>query len=293
MDLNESSEITERKQEVAGLFSRAAPIYDHIGPRFFPHFGRHLVELAQIPSGARVLDIATGRGAVLFPAAEAVGSQGHVIGIDLSKEMVVRSREEIKRLNLQNVEVCEMDAEYLEFPDEAFDCVLCSFAIFFFPQLDRALAEMYRVLKPKGRIAVTTWGPKDEQWKWYGNLIDAYLPPDEPETEQTPDPQPEAKYVFNTSEGLEAILASAGFVDIKILFESEVFTYAGEEEWWSTLWSHGLRAELEMIEDQMGEDGLQRFQADAFKNIRAIKQADGIPQSFSVLFGLASRPQGD
>jgi len=285
MGNNRSSELVEQKQKVAGVFSRAAPTYDHIGPRYFSHFGRRLVELAQIPNGARVLDIATGRGAVLFPAAEAVGAQGHVIGIDLSSEMVDRSREEVKRLNLQNVEVKQMDAEQLEFPDESFDGVLCSFAIFFFPRLDRALAEMHRVLKPKGRIAVTTWGPKDEHWRWFGELIDAYLPPDEPAAQPS-----KPKYVFNTSEGLDAILTSGGFENIKILFESEVFTYGSEEEWWSTLWSHGLREDLEMIENKMGKDGLQRFQANAFKNIRATQQADGIPQSFSVLFGLAAKP---
>ncbi len=78
MEDPEDPEITEQKRETAGVFSRGAATYDRVGPAFFSHFGRRLVELAQIPSGARVLDIATGRGAVLFPAAEAVGPQGQV-----------------------------------------------------------------------------------------------------------------------------------------------------------------------------------------------------------------------
>ncbi|MGE5462125.1 MAG: class I SAM-dependent methyltransferase [Syntrophothermus sp.] len=116
------------------------------------------MELAQISNGARILDIATGRGAVLFPAAEAVGEQGHVTGIDLSKEMVEETRREIQGRNLKNVDLKIMDSEHLEFPDGSFDLVFCSFAIFFFPQLERALSEMMRVLKPGGRIAVSTWG---------------------------------------------------------------------------------------------------------------------------------------
>ena len=164
MNDQDRHDIQERKQGVAGVFGRAAFTYDRLGPRFFSHFGHRLVELAQISSGAKVLDIATGRGAVLFSAAEVVGAQGHVIGIDLSKEMVQENRDEIKRLNVQSVEVREMDAEYLEFPDASFDCVLCSFALHFFPQPDRALSEMYRVLKTDGRIAVTTWGQRDETW---------------------------------------------------------------------------------------------------------------------------------
>jgi ubiquinone/menaquinone biosynthesis C-methylase UbiE len=50
------------KENVAGLFDRVASTYDRVRPRFFSHFGRRLVELAQIPSGADVLDVAAGRG---------------------------------------------------------------------------------------------------------------------------------------------------------------------------------------------------------------------------------------
>jgi ubiquinone/menaquinone biosynthesis C-methylase UbiE len=289
MDNNESSDVTERKHGVAGIFGRAASTYDQVGPRFFSHFGRRLVTLAQIPSGAKVLDVATGRGAVLFSAAEVVGPQGHVTGIDLSEMMIQENREAIKRLGLQNVEAREMDAEYLEFPDESFDCVLCSFAIFFFPQLDRALSEMRRVLKPNGRIAVTTWGTRDEQWKWFKELIETYLP-SESEPEQICDPQSTSKPIFNTPEGLEAILASAGFVNIRVVSESTEFIYADEEQWWSTLWSHGMRADLEAIQEKTGQDGLKRFQKDAFEGIRIIKKTDGIHQLFSVLFGLAFKP---
>lgn len=288
MNDQDSPDIREKKQSVAGVFGRAASTYDRLGPRFFSHFGHRLVELAQIPGGAKVLDIATGRGAVLFSAAEVVGPQGHVIGIDLSKEMVQENRGEIKRLNVQNADVREMDAEYLEFPDASFDCVLCSFALFFFPQLDRALSEMYRVLKPDGRIAITTWGQRDETWQWFRDLIESYLP-SEPEAGQPTAPQP----VFNTQEGLDAILASAGFADIKIVSESETFTYGDEAEWWSTLWSHGFREVLEEIEKKMGADGLMRFKSDTFEILKGIKQTEDIHQLYSVLFGLALKPGSD
>ena len=293
MDNKESSDVTEGKHEVAGIFGRAAPTYDRVGPRFFSHFGRRLVTLAQIPGGAKVLDVATGRGAVLFSAADVVGPQGFVVGIDLSEMMIQENWEEIKRLGMQNVKAHRMDAEYLEFPDESFDCVLCSFAIFFFPQLDRALSEMRRVLKPNGQIAVTTWAStRDEQWKWFEELTETYLP-SESEPEQTSDPQSTSKPIFNTPEGLEAILASAGFVNIRVVSESREFIYADEEEWWSTLWSHGMRADLEAIEEKTGQDGLKRFQKDAFEKVQMIKQPDGIHQLFSVLFGLAFKLQGD
>ena len=163
---NEPPDVVERKQKLADFFGRAAPTYDHVGPRFFSRFGRRLVEFARIPAGAHVLDVAAGRGAVLFPAAEAVGPQGQVVGIDLSPSMVEETSHEIEKRALSNVMVRQMDAEYLQFPGESFDFVLCGFAVFFFPQLDRALAEIRRVLRPQGCFGLSTWGQPDEHWKW-------------------------------------------------------------------------------------------------------------------------------
>ena len=95
MSQHESPETAQRKQIVSGIFDRAATTYGQVGPRFFSHFGRRLVELAQIPGGAKVLDVATGRGALLFPAAESVGPHGHVTGIDISESMVQETAKEL------------------------------------------------------------------------------------------------------------------------------------------------------------------------------------------------------
>jgi ubiquinone/menaquinone biosynthesis C-methylase UbiE len=89
-----SGEITMRdeqgktQEESLRVFSEAASTYDCIGPRYFSHFGQRLVDLAQIVPGTKVLDVATGRGAVLFPASTRVGSRGHVIGIDFSTDII-------------------------------------------------------------------------------------------------------------------------------------------------------------------------------------------------------------
>ncbi len=102
---SEPPDIVESKQELADFFGRAAPTYGDVGPRFFSRFGRRLVEVARLPAGARVLDVATGMGAVLIPAAEAVGPQGQVVGIDLSPSMVEETRREIEKRALSNVSV--------------------------------------------------------------------------------------------------------------------------------------------------------------------------------------------
>jgi SAM-dependent methyltransferase len=79
---------------MAALYSRVAPTYVEQGVPRFAYAGRRLVELAGVGPGDSVLDVATGRGAALFPAAERVGHTGRVVGIDLAEGMLERTRAE-------------------------------------------------------------------------------------------------------------------------------------------------------------------------------------------------------
>jgi len=286
MNHKDSSGAIERKQAVAGIFDRASSTYDHVGPGFFAHFGRKSVEHAALPLDARVLDIATGRGAVLFPTAQAVGPKGFVIGIDITDGMVRETSREVAQRGLSNVEVRQMDAEHLDFPDSSFDAILCGFAIFFFPQLERALAEFHRTLKSSGRIAVTTWSDLDDkEWEWFDELVKKYLPPESQDNEA---PASFDKPDFGKSEGMEKIIKAAGFTDIRVIPETADFTYATKEEWWDTLWSHGARASLERIEKTSGPEVLAQFKAECFKQIAARIGSSGYQQSFHVLITIAA-----
>ena len=287
----ELSEVAKRKQRVSKIFDGATSTYGHVSPRFFSHFGRRLVEVAQIPGGSKVLDVATGRGALLYPAAESVGPQGSVTGIDLSEKMVQETNKELAGKKLSsNVEVRQMDAEHLQFPDESFDFVLCGFAIFFFPQLDKAMAEFRRVLKPNGHICVSTFDKLfDKEWEWFYEIVDTYLPSEPEETQDDSETDSENEPVFDTPEGVTAILKSADFDDIQVVSETAEFVYKTEDEFWSTLWSHGARGTLEKIEQETGTDGLQKFKVDVFKKMSAIKQNDGLHQLVPVHMVLATK----
>ena len=109
------------KKHIAGVFTRAAPTYGQVGFKFFYHFGKRIVELIEIPKNAKVLDVASGRGALLFPAIKKVGPQGSVIGIDFAEGMVKKTTEEIKKHDFTNAKMIQMDAENLEFKDNSFD----------------------------------------------------------------------------------------------------------------------------------------------------------------------------
>ena len=286
MENQDPADAVERKQSVAGIFHRASSTYDHIGPNFFAHFGRNLVAHAKLPRSGRVLDAACGRGAVLFPAAEAVGPDGFVDGIDLAEGMVERTSRDAANRGLSHVEVHRMDAEHLDFPDATFDVVLCGFAIFFFPQLDRALREFRRTLKPGGQIAVSTWGNKfDRQWEWFDQLKKKYLPPSpEEEKESAASDGPH----FDTPEGMQDIMTRAGFGNIQVLSETADFIYATKDEWWESQWSHGRRGILERIERTGGSELLERFKAECLQYFSV--ETQNIRQSFHVLYTLAKRP---
>ncbi len=292
MGHNESSDIAKLKQRILNIFDKAATTYDQIGPRYFSYFGTRLVEVAQIPAGSKVLDVATGRGAVLYPAAESVGKHGQVIGIDISEAMVQETNKELQRLKtMPNVQVRQMDAENLQFPDQSFDFVLCSFAIFFFPQLDRAMSEFYRVLKPNGHICVSTFERSHyQQLGWLREIVSAYLPA-KSETKPAPKSDTAIQPVFDTLEGLEEILNKPGFENIQIYSESADFFYESKEEFWSTLWTIAIRESFEKIEQEKGAEKLEKLKFDVFKKLDDLNQTtDEIHQLIPVLIGLATKP---
>jgi SAM-dependent methyltransferase len=110
--------------------------------------------------GERVLDVACGTGLVTLAAAACVGAAGHVIGVDISGQMIEAARRRVLRQRLANIEFSRMDAEALDLPDAGFDVVLCALGLMYMPDPERALRQMRRVLRPGGRMALAVWGER-------------------------------------------------------------------------------------------------------------------------------------
>lgn len=99
-------------------------------------------------------------GLATFAAAEAVGADGRVVGVDVSGRMIDAARTTAAERQLSNVSFARMDAEALTLPDASFDAVLCAFGLMYLPEPEQGLREMRRVLRQGGRLAIVIWGER-------------------------------------------------------------------------------------------------------------------------------------
>src|SRR5262245_14340863 len=123
-------------------------------------------DLGRLAPGERVLDLGSGAGTDSLVAAQMVGEQGYVAGIDMTPEMLAKARSAAAAMGALNVRFVEAEAERLPFPDESFDVVISNGVIDLIPDKDAVFAELLRVLRPGGRIQiadVTIQNPVSEE----------------------------------------------------------------------------------------------------------------------------------
>jgi ubiquinone/menaquinone biosynthesis C-methylase UbiE len=137
--------------EIAASFDRRAPTYAQ--NEWHRRSAERLVALCPLQRGDRVLDAGTGTGFAALAAARVVGSEGRVIGVDISPGMLREAASAVKESGLTNVELHQADASNLrEFRDESFRAVICATALLYIP-FRRALREWRRLLAPEGLVA--------------------------------------------------------------------------------------------------------------------------------------------
>lgn len=121
-------------------------------PALFEVWTQHLIAGAGIQEGSHVLDVACGTGVLARHALACAGSSGRVVGADPAPGMLAVAEE-----TEPGVEWVYSTAEALDFPDNAFDCVVSQFGMMFFEDGQKSTDEMFRVLKPGGSVSVAVW----------------------------------------------------------------------------------------------------------------------------------------
>jgi O-methyltransferase/aklanonic acid methyltransferase len=259
------------KSDVLRLYDGWASNFDQDSQRIFAKDGALLVERSDLARGMKVLDVATGRGAVLFPAASEVGERGFALGADLSGEMVRHALRDAIDLGFLNVSLAQMDAEHLAIAGGTFDRVLCGYGLFFLPHLQRGLSEFLRVLKPGGQFVTTTAGGSDGRWSWYWELLENHG--------ALPNP---ASQSLDRAGELQEFLQNAGFIEVDEAEENDDLIYDSPETWWET------REALLRI--RLSEESVEPFRRAAFDKLESMREEDGIHRTSRVRITRGIKP---
>ncbi len=172
-----------------------------------------LLDAAELAPGQHVLDLASGPGLLACDAALQVGASGYVVATDIADAMLAEGRRRQREFSggVTALGYAAADAEHLGFADGRFDRVLAGLALFMFPHPEQALAEMRRVLRPGGCVALSVWGER-EQVPLIGRAQDCIA-------RLLPAPRVPRPSVFRFGEPgqLEAVLTAAGFAEVRVL----------------------------------------------------------------------------
>ena len=170
----DSVDEADKAQRVRGVFDSVATRYDLMNDLMSMGLHRawkaYTVMVANVSEGSRVLDIAAGTGDLAIAFAKKVGASGQVVHTDINEAMLRTGRDRLLDAGVAlPTMVC--DAEKLPFPDNHFDVVTVAFGLRNMTHKDRALKEMNRVLKPRGKLLVlefsTVAKPLRKAYDWY------------------------------------------------------------------------------------------------------------------------------
>lgn len=213
---------------------RNMKIWNEVAPRYHKKWAsvnkgpfqstKKLVELVNINKGDAVLDVACGTGVVTNEIQKKIGKSGYVVGVDTSSTAIkIAKKWNGKKLNVNFV---NSDAEKFNF-SKKFDVVTCQYALFFFPNAQKALKNMKNSLKKSGNIGISVHGSKDSV-PFFSSIIDSvtkyipdYVPPGSPDLDR-----------FGTKSSLKKEVSKAGFSKITVKDYVFHFSPGKFEDYW-------------------------------------------------------------
>lgn len=185
-----------------------------------------MLEMAGISAGHRVLDVAAGAGEQSITTAKKVGTTGYVLATDISSNILEFAEQMAKQAGLNNIETQVMDGESLTIPDATFDAVISRVGLIYFPDQQRALKEMLRVLKPGGKVAAIVYSTPDKN-TFFSIPVSiirnrAKLPP--------PLPGQPGPFSLGAEGVIEKAFTQAGFINVKsVLVDSPLVLPAAKD----------------------------------------------------------------
>lgn len=141
------------EMEKGQISTNAAEVYEEFFvPALFSQWSAKIVKSARIKEGDKVVDVSCGTGVLAREVAKKVGSEGHVVGVDLNDGMLA-----VAARIAPHIEWRKGDAEKLPLKDDSYDAVVSQFGMMFYQNRVASIHEMFRVTRPGGRLAVAVW----------------------------------------------------------------------------------------------------------------------------------------
>jgi ubiquinone/menaquinone biosynthesis C-methylase UbiE len=235
------------KMKAAAAYNAAADHFDDEALGLWAKYGGRTVERLALQPGATVLDVGCGTGASAIPAAEKVGPKGKVVAVDLADRLLEIARRKASSRKLENAEFRLGDMENLDYPEQYFDAVICVFAIFFVADVAKQIRELWRMVRPNGQLAVTTWGP--QVWEpgstgWWSAVKEL---------------RPDLHASFNPWDriaepaALRRLFTEAGVPEVAIVAEDGRQELRSPEDWWTMVLGSGFRWTVDQMEPEMAE----------------------------------------
>lgn len=249
--------------------------------RFFDEqmafLNHRLVADARLRSGLRVLDLGSGTGYPALLAAQAVGANGSVVGIDLAEHMLAVAERKAKQLGLPNVTFRVGDVTTLPFEAASFDAVTSRFCLMFLPEIPKAATEIARVLKPGSWVAVAVWSAPEKNPSIAISMAAVKQVIDLPPT----DPMAPGIFRLATLGEFAGMLEKAGLTDITDQEFLGEWSYGSTEQYYTSLME--IAAPIQNLMTTLSE--AQRLEV----KHRIIKAASQFQRGAHITFPIAVR----
>lgn len=228
-----------------------------------------LVDLLEPRPGQVILELAAGPGDTGFSALPRLLPGGRLVTTDVAPEMLDAARRRAAELGLEDVSFAVEDAAALTFDDDAFDGILCRWGLMLIPDMDAAAAEMRRVARPGGRVALAVWASPDaNEWMTASGRAALELGLTEP-----PDPEAPGPFRLSREGALEAVLSGAG-LSVQAIEDVPLMWHASSvDEWWEI--STDMSRLLALLRAQLTHDQLADVRQAAERRLARYLDPDG------------------